>query len=1633
MKKHTKMIFLALALIALALVYPIGRAITLTAQGEYSVSVECDGSPAGSLILENGDKKQLRAVGMPRGTEYIWQMLIPETLIWTDISGADSAECDVSSALIRGSLDIGGRAAIRCRVRYGGETYVSDPVPVALAPEKEEQETVISSGPCPVYAPVRRAAAAAAAEKEYVTITIEYRHGDESGEKVFNDYVVTLNNGGSFNASVPSPERIGYLPYIKINGTETEAKTVSLQYNGLDTDVNITVYYKPAMSPYRVRYFLQNVSDDGYTEDVSLSYTGEALTGTYPDESIEKDIAGFTPLFHVPDTVAADGSTEFNIYYDRNYYLYQFDCDGGYGTEPVYARYGTPLVVPQPTKPGYTFGGWGSVTDTGIVMPEAIPAVIGDGNRSFKAIWKSNPAKYTVVYWLENPDNNEYSFWTMEEIEKDSSGKTVMSGDKISYADIVGKGEPASPSNTAGMDIFNCIYNDEQTRKEWDLDDGDQNGKSDDFVVNGDGSTLINLYYSRRKYTLRFIYGREIGNDFYVVGASTYGFGRNGKKTVQSDTADNAVTQYLGKVPSGNWGKVEKPDIAANLENFSEEVQKSYKFSSFGNGTNSSPRYYYFDITRKYGAFLNDVWPATLKMGSTKIQYTDQNLWTGEYEKHNGSSYAVFSAWNGENYVAYNAANTNETIKGRYLRLDDGIIYERQYNDKYRPDENGNVVVNYLAFWENGANVDWSKAVKWNYEIYQEPLPFEEQEFLRDYPEQAAAIRVYAESLKGKGEGVYNKYEFNSSGQIISSDETAIINALQPYSKEQMTFTDDSGRTWIYFNGDDWYHSADIGSGIKKGTAGYYYLYGETYVSSDDNRIVHATNMYKYVLSSQTPPGAAGNTLAYGQVFATEITGNDKDIYNGNNEYTARFFFDRDHKTLTLNNNGTWLSEAHGGRGYQVQTGRILEIVLNGILEYGLKDEKDIDAFPTGDQKPRPDKFPEGLAPPYPDNLEKDAYYFEAWYTTPNFIEGTQIPQDYLMPARDAALYARWLPVSHDVTFSYIYTDMKNGIYVDGKTLKVNHQDIIYTQDIPDSSDWSGLPGDGKDYDFVGWFYEDENGVKRSFDPKTMPVISDMHLFAEWRSSEIVEYTVHYVDTDGNRIADDLTGYAYAGTTKTFTAKTGNELGEGFREGYFPQTSSHSIIAGEEQEYTFVYKHIPEGVGYTVRYLERGTENELHKPKQGHSTSAVITERFELIPDYISDAFYKTLILSSDESQNVITFWYTENKSDAFYAVEYLTEDLDGNGYTLYSRVEMVGKIDDDISADIIGITGFDYSRTEAEIDSKDAEVKENADKTSVSAKLDKGLVIRIYYDRNDYNYSVEYLEYGGEHQMLANPVKNEQARYGSTVTHEAPDRLEVNGRKYIRVGEAQQSRVITDNNDQKMIFYYQLQTVTITYIPRSLHPGAVGGTVTPGSETVSGTVTGSTAEPDKNYRFVGWYFDSQCVYPVPEEWVTDIYTITPRELYYGDAGEQPYQNNIYYALFEPVTADLVITKVISTGTDQTDGSEAGFASAADDTFIFSVVGTPGTAGANIDLTVTLRGAGSVTVKDLPLGEYTVTELTDWSWRYDAEGDSVKTAVVTDSAEGNAPAEAVFVNKPNGSKWLGGETSNENKFSGKSN
>ena len=87
-------------------------------------------------------------------------------------------------------------------------------------------------------------------------------------------------------------------------------------------------------------------------------------------------------------------------------------------------------------------------------------------------------------------------------------------------------------------------------------------------------------------------------------------------------------------------------------------------------------------------------------------------------------------------------------------------------------------------------------------------------------------------------------------------------------------------------------------------------------------------------------------------------------------------------------------------------------------------------------------------------------------------------------------------------------------------------------------------------------------------------------------------------------------------------------------------------------------------------------------------------------------------------------------------------------------------------------------------------------------------------------------------------------------------------------------------------------------------------------------------------------------------------------------------------------------------------------------TFIFDVTGGPN----DFEITVTINGNDSVTIKDLPIGTYTVTERTDWSWRYTPKNGNVRTVNL---AEAN---EAVFENQRTGIYWLSGDNLKENQF-----
>ena len=295
------------------------------------------------------------------------------------------------------------------------------------------------------------------------TVVINYVF--ENGKQAAPSWTATLAEGSNLEQTVTSPTVVGYEP---------DQATVDVSVNNITENKTYTVTYYPANVGFTVNHYLQNVADNNYTLNVSErhdgfteSEVGDGLAETYP---------GFAALlYNTKAKVAADGSTVVEIYYDRNYYMMSFNLDGGYGVEPIYARYGASVKVENPTKPGYTFNGWEPT------VPTTVPAE----NTTYKAKWQAEKtAKVTVVVWGENADDENYSY--IKSVETTAP---------------VGSTLTAIPSGT----------NLNMGTKLWELKRVEQT------TVAADGSSVLNVYYDRKEFTLTFKYDyRSVVGDGHV-------------------------------------------------------------------------------------------------------------------------------------------------------------------------------------------------------------------------------------------------------------------------------------------------------------------------------------------------------------------------------------------------------------------------------------------------------------------------------------------------------------------------------------------------------------------------------------------------------------------------------------------------------------------------------------------------------------------------------------------------------------------------------------------------------------------------------------------------------------------------------------------------------------------------------------------------------------------------------------------------------------------------------------------------------------------------------------------------------------------------------------------------------------
>lgn len=264
---------------------------------------------------------------------------------------------------------------------------------------------------------------AEAADGDTVTVTVNYVYKSNSA-MVAQPYRAQIAKGTAFHKTIEVPYLFNYsIPVDQAvglgSGIKLEKNTVSNKYSlgfdfpAVNEDITVTLYYVAGTAKYTVKHYYQNLEDGSqYTMDTQIvELTGDIDAYT---QAVANNKKGFRCKGIPQTTIAADGTTVVDIYYDREYYTVVFDVNGGInGPEPIYAKYGTKFNtedITSPTRVGYKFMGWKDVSNTDAETLNGDVEITENVTYTAQWVAEKGQADYTIVLWGQNANDNEYSY-----------------------------------------------------------------------------------------------------------------------------------------------------------------------------------------------------------------------------------------------------------------------------------------------------------------------------------------------------------------------------------------------------------------------------------------------------------------------------------------------------------------------------------------------------------------------------------------------------------------------------------------------------------------------------------------------------------------------------------------------------------------------------------------------------------------------------------------------------------------------------------------------------------------------------------------------------------------------------------------------------------------------------------------------------------------------------------------------------------------------------------------------------------------------------------------------------------------------------------------------------------------------
>ncbi|WP_303974786.1 InlB B-repeat-containing protein, partial [Streptococcus merionis] len=258
-----------------------------------------------------------------------------------------------------------------------------------------------------------------------------------------------------------------------------------------DNHVTLKVQFVPSTATFEYVYLLKNLTGNGYSEMKRVEAHGVLNSTVYP-QVLTFPNANFERT-EAKEITQASGQ-KLNVYYTRKSYNLSYETNGGSYIDPQTGLYEQeiPITKTIPTRTGYDFAGWyDNPSFSGRAVTRSTKL---SSDKTLYAKWTPRKVNYTIAYYREVYDN--------------ATGTTsyVYESSRLAQA-TVGDTIQATSATVPGLSSSSIPTGYEKERAY---------GKnaSSSVTIEPDGTSVLNVYYSLKRYTFIFDLNGPVVNNW---------------------------------------------------------------------------------------------------------------------------------------------------------------------------------------------------------------------------------------------------------------------------------------------------------------------------------------------------------------------------------------------------------------------------------------------------------------------------------------------------------------------------------------------------------------------------------------------------------------------------------------------------------------------------------------------------------------------------------------------------------------------------------------------------------------------------------------------------------------------------------------------------------------------------------------------------------------------------------------------------------------------------------------------------------------------------------------------------------------------------------------------------------------